>query len=100
MNSFAKGLFQLLIGWVRSLTALWVGDWTGIDGFFDWLSRHWLGVSLGLILIGTAADLLVWLLRWRPDLSWRSRWKLLQRFGRELRISGHDNASFYNVICL
>ena len=50
MNSFAKGLFQLLIGWVRGLTALWDGDWTRLDSFFEWLTRHWL--PLGLLLRG------------------------------------------------
>ena len=80
MNSFAKGLFQLLIGWVRGLTALWDGDWTRLDSFFEWLTRHWLPLGLLLILIGSAADLMVWLLRWRPDLSWRSRLKSLRSF--------------------
>ena len=80
MNSFAKGLFQLLIGWVRSLTALWDGDWTGLDSFFAWLTRHWLSVTLTLILIGSVTDLVVWLLRWRPDISWRIRWKRLRNF--------------------
>ena len=80
MNSFARGLFQLLIGWVRSLTALWDGDWTRMDSFFDWLTRHWLSLSLVLILIGSAADILIWLLRWRPDIAWRRRWKRLRNF--------------------
>ena len=80
MNSFARGLFQLLIGWVRSLTALWDGDWTRMDSFFDWLTRHWLSVSLLLILIGSAADIMIWLLRWRPDIAWRRRWKRLRNF--------------------
>ena len=80
MNAFTRGLFQLLIGWVRSLTALWDGDWTRADSLFDWLVRHWLGVTLLLMLIGTAADLVIWLFRWRPDLTWKSRWKKLQNF--------------------
>ena len=80
MNSFARGLFQLLIGWVRGLTALWDGDWSRMDSFFDWLTRHWLSLSLVLILIGSAADILIWLLRWRPDIAWRRRWKRLRNF--------------------
>ena len=44
MNAFARGLFQLLIGWVRSLTALWDGDWTRLDSFFAWVTdRHGCG---------------------------------------------------------
>lgn len=80
MNAFARGLFQLLIGWVRSLTALWDGDWTRLDSFFAWVTGHWMGLVLPLVLIGTAADLLIWLLRWRPDIAWRSRWKRLRNF--------------------
>lgn len=80
MNSFAKGLFQLLIGWVRNLTALWDGDWTRLDSFFDWVTRHWLFLAVVLILVGSAVDVLLWLLRWRPDIAWRVRWKRLRSF--------------------
>ena len=48
MNAFARGLFQLLIGWVRSLTALWDGDWTRLDSFFAWVTGHWMGLVLPL----------------------------------------------------
>ena len=97
MNSFAKGLFQLLIGWVRGLTALWDGDWTRLDSFFEWLTRHWLPLGLLLILIGSAADLMVWLLRWRPDLSWRSRLKSLRSFSVSSFLHLYDFAVALNA---
>ena len=80
MNSFAKGLFQMLVGWMRGLTGLWDGDWTQLDSMAAWLSGHWLLPVILIILIGTAADLGIWLIRWRPDLSWRSRWKMMRSF--------------------
>ena len=37
MNSFARGLFQLLIGWLRGLSALTDRSWTQLDSLFSFL---------------------------------------------------------------
>ena len=72
MNAFARGLFQLLVGWLRGLSALTDGSWTQLDSLFSFLSGHWLGLVIGLAVLGTALDLAVWFFRWRPDRLWRS----------------------------
>ncbi|MBE5783378.1 MAG: hypothetical protein E7329_08715 [Clostridiales bacterium] len=87
MNNFANTIFTVLFGWVRSLVQ---GIWNAVvqgdlSRFFTWLGDHWLGVLLFLCLCCTVLDYLVWLLRWRPYLVWRTRMRrLIQRLrGRD-----------------
>ena len=84
MNVIADRLFSLLLGWTRGLfNNLWnlvTNHSSGIAGF---LERFWLPLILLLLLIGTAADYIIWLIRWRPHWVWRS-W--LMRRGRERRL--------------
>lgn len=73
MESFANSVLSILLGWVRGV-ANWVWRWAASDqgGFTSWLGRHWLGLTIALCVLGTAADVVVTLLRWRPDVVWRS----------------------------
>ena len=85
MNAFAKYLFQGLFSWVQEAVRQ-LSDPSLIDG---WLARNWLTALIPILLLGTLTDYIVWLLRWRPDLSWRasldrSRY-LLNRENRQLR---------------
>ena len=74
MNAFANTLFSLLLSWVKGLVqSVWNIFSGGADGFFVWLGDHWLSLVVVICLLGAAADLLVWLLRWRPDLVWRTK---------------------------
>lgn len=84
MNSFANSTFTLLFGWARSLIQrVWTSAVTGqYSGFFTWLGDHWLWVVLFLCLGCTAMDFLIWLIRWRPYLVWRTR---MRQWGRWLR---------------
>ena len=68
MNSFARYLFQGLFSWVYG-AVIHLSDPALID---SWLAVHWLQVLIVILLFGTLIDVLVWLLRWRPDLVWRS----------------------------
>ena len=84
MNAFANALFSLLLGWVRALVQ---GLWQllsngGAQRFFTWLGDHWIPLVGLLCLTGEAADKLIWLLRWRPDLVWRTK---LRHFLARLR---------------
>lgn len=73
MNIIADRLFSLLLGWTRGLfNSLWnlvTNHSSGIAGF---LQRFWLPMILILLLVGTAGDYIVWLIRWRPYYVWRS----------------------------
>lgn len=84
MNTFANSLFTLLFGWLRSLIqGIWAAAARGeFSRFFTWLGDHWLLVAVVLCLGCTVLDYLVWLVRWRPYLVWRTK---LRGFVRRLR---------------
>lgn len=81
MNAFANTLFTLILGWVRglvsSLFALLTGE--GTHGALTWLGDHWLSLAIFVIIVCTILDYLVWLVRWRPFLVWRTRLRMLGR---------------------
>lgn len=81
MNTFANSLFTLLFGWLRSLIqGIWAAAARGeFSRFFTWLGDHWLFVVVVLCLGCTVLDYLVWLLRWRPYLVWRTKLRGLLR---------------------
>ena len=85
MNAFAKYLFQAMFSWIREAIRQ-LSDPKLID---SWLAKNWLSALILLLLIGTAIDFIVWLIRWRPDLVWRSSLShsasLMSEENRELR---------------
>jgi hypothetical protein len=91
MNSFANSLFSLLFGWARTLIQhIWTAAISGrYGGFFTWLGDHWVWLALILCLGCTAMDFLIWLIRWRPYLVWRS---YLRRLGRLFRREKPESA--------
>lgn len=95
MNAFSNSLFTFLFGWARSLIeGLWNAAAEGrLSGLLSWLGDHWLGLVVLLCLAGTAVDFLVWIIRWRPYLVWRST---LRRWGRALRGERIDGQRRFN----
>lgn len=93
MNTFADSLFTALFSWVRSLVQ---GIWSSVvngrfSSFFSWLGDHWFWLVLGLCLIGTVIDFIIWLIRWRPYLVWRTN---MRRLMRRLRGEKDDSLAF------
>ncbi len=90
MNSFANSLFSLLFGWARTLIRqIWTSVMTGrLSGFFTWLGDHWLWFVLLICAACTAMDFLIWLVRWRPYLVWRTKLRSFRRW-----ITGEARAS-------
>ena len=84
MNTFANSLFSVLFGWARGLIQqLWNAAVSSqFSGFLTWLGDHWLVVVFGLIVGCTVMDYLIWLIRWRPYLLWRSFFRRVSRFFR------------------
>ncbi len=75
MNAFAEGFFQVLLGWLRAASqrAMSLLSDRGQGSFLVWLGGHWLWVVLILCIGGVLIDYTVWMLRWRPDLVWKTR---------------------------
>lgn len=87
MNSFANSLLALLFGWARTLIQeVWTTAASGrYSGFLAWLGDHWLWLALFLCLCCTAVDFLVWMVRWRPYLVWRTSYRRFLRLFRRDR---------------
>ncbi|MBR6524505.1 MAG: hypothetical protein IKT57_00880 [Clostridia bacterium] len=98
MNAFANTLFSLLLSWVKGLLQSVYGMFSSgnVGSFFVWLGDHWLGTVAFICVAGAAADLLVWLLRWRPDLVWRTKLRRLFRSSGDMEArrfqKGYDEA--------
>ena len=85
MGSFANSMFSVLLGWVRGavnwLWGLFSSEESG--GLTAWLGEHWLGLADALCVVGMLADLVVYMVRWRPYKVWASFFRRL--FGRNKR---------------
>ncbi len=63
-----------MLSWLKGF-ASWVlrlFDLAGSGGIspLAWLSDHWLQLLIFLLVVGVAADIIVWLIRWRPYWVW------------------------------
>ena len=74
MGSFANTLFTILLGWLRgAVSAVWTAFTSEKgNGFLNWIGDHWILLAVILCVIGLAADLCVYLLRWKPYMVWKS----------------------------
>ena len=73
-NSFADTVVNGMLSWLKGF-ASWVlrlFDLAGSGGVspLEWLSEHWLQLLIVLLIVGVAADIIVWLIRWRPYWVW------------------------------
>ena len=74
MGSFANTLFTILLGWLQgAVSAVW-NAFTSENGnsFLTWIGKNWILIAGILCVIGLAADLCVYLLRWKPFKVWKS----------------------------
>ena len=73
-NSFADTVVNGMLSWLKGF-ANWVlrlFDLAGSGGVspLEWLSEHWSQLLIILLIAGVAADIIVWLIRWRPYWVW------------------------------
>ena len=73
-NSFADTVVNGMLSWLKGF-ANWVlrlFDLAGSGGIspLEWLSDHWLQLLIFFLIVGVAADVIVWLIRWRPYWVW------------------------------
>ena len=74
MGSFANTLFTILLGWLQgAVSAVWSAFTSEKgNGFLTWIGDHWILLAGILCIIGLAADLGVYLVRWKPLKVWKS----------------------------
>ena len=73
-NSFAYTVVNGMLSWLKGF-ASWVLRLFGLAGSggvspLEWLSDHWLQLLIILLIIGVAADIVIWLILWRPYWVW------------------------------
>ena len=81
MGSLANTVFTMMLGWVRSaVSSIW-SMFSSSDGnsLFAWIGEHWVKIVIVLCIVGTAADIVVHLFRWRPLTVWASFFRRLRR---------------------
>lgn len=97
MNDFASSILSLLLSFTRSLANSALSLLHGApDGFVEWIGAHWIGLLVVLILSGLTIDMLVYILRWRPQYVWRDYLHHLfrtkdERMADEEFDAGYDN---------
>ena len=89
ITAYSSAIVDTMLGWLKGF-ANWVLRLFNLAGSAGaspllWLSRNWLFLLILLMAIGVGADILVWLVRWRPHWVW---------FGKERVIVEDEN--FFN----
>lgn len=74
ISGYSSAIVDTMLGWLKGF-ANWVLRLFNLAGSASaspllWLSRNWLKLLVVLMLIGVAADIMVWLVRWRPHWVW------------------------------
>ena len=74
MNLLADRLFALMLGWTKTLfNSLWNVLTNDTGSFAGILQRLWMPLIILILVFGTLADYVIWLVRWRPYYVW-SAW--------------------------
>lgn len=89
ISGYSSAIVDTMLGWLKGF-ANWVLRLFHLAGGAGtspllWLAHNWLFLLIVLMAIGVAADILVWLVRWRPHWVW---------FRKERVIVNDDN--FFN----
>lgn len=74
ISGYSSAIVDTMLGWLKGF-ANWVLKLFNLAGSAGgspllWLSHNWLFLLIVLMAIGVSADILVWLVRWRPHWVW------------------------------
>ena len=74
ISGYSSAIVDTMLGWLKGF-ANWVLRLFNLAGSVSvspllWLSHNWLRLLILFLIIGIAADVLVWLVRWRPHWVW------------------------------
>lgn len=96
-TGYTNAIVNAMLGWLKGL-ASWVLKLFNLSGGFSplkFLADNWLQLLVILLAIGVVADLLVWLIRWRPHWVWFRKKRVVINdknfFARERYIDDEDD---------
>lgn len=74
ISGYSSAIVDAMLGWLKGF-ANWVLRLFHLAGGVGtspllWLAHNWLLLLIVLMAVGVAADILVWLVRWRPHWVW------------------------------
>ena len=74
ISGYSSAIVDTMLGWLKGF-ANWVLRLFNLAGSVRvspllWLSHNWLKLLIFFMIVGVAADILVWLVRWRPHWVW------------------------------
>lgn len=77
----STAVMNIMLGWLKSVARWVLGlfDLAGVNAFspLEWLSQHWITILIAIMIAGVAADILVWLIRWRPYWVWFNKKRIV-----------------------
>ena len=90
ISGYSNAIVDTMLGWLKGF-ANWVLKLFNLAGGAGasplvWLSENWLKLLILLMIIGVSADVLVWLVRWRPHWVWFRKTRVIvddERFFNE-----------------
>lgn len=77
----STAVMNIMLGWLKSVARWVLGlfDLAGVNAFspLEWLSQHWITILIAIMIAGVAADIIVWLIRWRPYWVWFNKKRIV-----------------------
>ena len=71
-TGYTNAIVDTMLGWLKGL-ASWVLRLFNLSAGgspLKFLADNWLKILIFLLIVGVAADILIWLIRWRPHWVW------------------------------
>ena len=93
---YTNAIVDTMLGWLKGL-ASWVLRLFNLSAGgspLKFLANNWLQILVVLLIVGVAADIIIWLIRWRPHWVWFRKKRVIINdknfFAREHDIDDDD----------
>lgn len=95
-TGYSNAIVDAMLGWLKGL-ASWVLRLFNLSAGgspLKFLANNWLQILIILLILGVAADIIIWLIRWRPHWVWFKKKRVIINdknfFDREHDIDDDD----------
>ena len=99
MGGYALSCIKVLVGWIRSFAeqiwSIFSAQPDKQNNLMTWAGDHWKTIVLLLCIFGAAADLTVYLFRWKPIQVWKSYFRRRKNKGRITWPAAQEEPPYY-----